>query len=479
MAGITAPSAALFTPRRVATVFVGLQIGMIVSTLDGTIVATALPTIAADVDAGSQRSWIITAYLLGQVATMPLYGKLGDLYGRKRLYLFALGLFTVASMLCGLAGSFEVLVACRALQGIGAGGLGPLAMAVIADIVPARQLGRWLGYQGALFAIASLVGPLTGGVFVDTLSWRWAFYINLPLAFASAAIVTTTLALPYRRIPHSIDYPGAALLTTALVGVVLTASLGGDDLSWRSPAIIALATAVVALLVAFTLRERTAREPVVPPRLFRQSIARITSGTNFTSGVLFASGIYFLPVFWQQVRDLSPTRSGLLLIPYMFTTAGATLVAGRRVERSGRYRRWPIAGAVLMLGGLGLLTTIDAGTAPLSAAAFGAVLGTGVGFVMQTSLLAFQNSIDHRDLGVATSTALLSRILGSTIGAALLSAVLEARLPDEPARDPGAYANALRGVYLAAIPVGIVALVLALRLQERPLRDDAQFAPPA
>lgn len=449
------------TTRRVVAIFVGLQLGMIMSTLDGTIVATALPTIARDIGSHHERSWVITAFLLGQVATMPLYGRLGDLYGRKRLWMFAITIFTGASMACGASQTFGQLVVFRALQGLGAGGLGVLAMAVVADVVPSRSLGRWLGYQGALFAVASLVGPLTGGLFVDHLSWRWAFYINLPLALVATAIVASQLRLPYRRIAHAIDYGGAALLTSALVGIVLVASLGMR---------VWLVAATLALVAGFVVQERRAREPVVPLPLFADAVSRVTAGLNFTSGALFAAGIYFLPVFWQQVAGRTPTTSGLLLVPFMFTTAGGTLVAGKMVERSGRYRRWPIWGGVIMTVGVAILATLQHSTHALVASAFGAVLGTGIGFVMQTSLLALQNSVRHEDLGSATSAALLSRILGSTIGVATLSAVFDAR-PDA--------ISGIRALYLAAIPVGVVATLLALRLQERPLREHAQFAPAA
>jgi len=434
---------------------------MIVSTLDGTIVATALPTIVDELGNGDLRAWVINAFQIGQVATIPLYGKLGDLYGRKKLFVFAISTFTVASILCGSAQSMAQLVAFRALQGVGAGGLGVLAMAVVADIVPSRQLGRWLGYQGALFAIASLVGPLVGGLFVDHLSWRWGFFVNLPFALVSIGIVAATLRLPYRRVPHAIDYAGSTLLTAALVAIVLVASMRGN---------IPLSALALVLAAAFFARELRAREPVVPLHLFRSPISRVTAGLNFTSGAMFAGGIYFLPVFWQEVAELTPTRSGLLLVPFMFTTAGATLVAGRMVERSGRYRIWPILGGVLMTSGALLLATIGSSTPAGLAAAYGAVLGTGVGCVMQTSLLALQNSVDHRDLGAATSSALLSRILGVTIGVAGFSAVFEA------IRDGGTVTAGLRAMYLVAVPVGLAALVLASRLQERPLRDDARFA---
>ncbi|GIU88360.1 MAG: hypothetical protein KatS3mg009_2875 [Acidimicrobiia bacterium] len=476
MPGVEGDVDAALTGRRVAAVFLGMQIGMIVSTVDSTIVATALPTIAADVGAGHQRSWVLTAYLLAQVAVMPLYGKLGDLYGRKRLYLFAIGVFALASTACGAAQDLGQLVAARALQGVGGGGLGVLAMAVLGDVVPARSLGRWLGYQGALFAAASLVGPLLGGLFVDHLSWRWAFFVNLPFAALSIAVVAAALRLPYRRVPHAIDYAGAALLTGALVGVVLLATLGGESVPWWSATTGALALTVVVLGAAFVRRERRATEPVVPLHLLAGRVARVTVGLNFTSGALFAAGIFFLPVYLQEVRGLEPTASGLLLIPFMFTTAAATLAAGRRVERSGRYRAWPIRGGVLMTAGAALLATLGTATPAGLAAAYAALLGTGIGFVMQTSLLALQNSVPARDLGAATSTALLGRVLGSTLGAALLSAVLEAALPADGGRDAAAHAAGVRHVYLAAVPVAVVATVLALRLPERPLREEARFA---
>ncbi|MGZ8751718.1 MAG: MDR family MFS transporter [Acidimicrobiia bacterium] len=461
--------------RAVLVVFIGTQLGMILSTLDGTIVATALPTIARDLGHDSQRSWVITAYLLGMVATMPLYGKLGDLYGRKRMYLVAMTVFTVGSMLCGAAGSMGQLIAFRALQGVGAGGIGPLAMAIVADIVPARQLGRWLGYQGALFAVASLIGPFTGGFFVDHLTWRWAFYVNLPLAAVAMFIVGTRLQVPYQRVVHAIDYAGSALLTAALATIVVVAAIGGRTVSWVSTTVIGLAIVIVLLAIAFVARERRAPEPVLPLRILSTRVVRVAAAINLTSGALFAAGIYFIPVFLQQVANVSATTSGLLLAPFMFTTAFTTLVAGRRVERSGRYRVWPILGSVIATVGVVLLSQLGLATPASVATAFGAVLGTGIGFIMQTSLLALQNSVEYRDLGVATSTALLSRTLGVTLGAALCSAVLQARLPASGIAGSAAYADAIPMVYLAAIPIALVTIVLALRLPEHRLRDGSHF----
>jgi EmrB/QacA subfamily drug resistance transporter len=458
----------------VLVIFIGLQLGMIMSTLDGTIVSTALPTISHELGNQALRSWVITSYLLAQVATMPLYGKLGDLYGRKRIFIIAISIFTVGSMLSGAAGSMAQLLASRAIQGVGAGGIGSLAMAIVADIVPARQLGRWLGYQGAIFAVSSLIGPLAGGLFVDNLSWHWAFYVNLPFAAASIFIVATKLHLPQQPIRHALDYAGAAMLTLALACIVLAASLGGESNDWTSPEVIGLAIAVVVLAIAFVARERRAPEPVLPLRLLQTRVVRIAAGLNATSGATFASGIYFIPVFVQQVKGASATESGFLLIPFMFTTAFTTLVAGRAVERTGRYRTWPIVGSVVATGGVLLLTTLGIDTPVWAIAFYGAVLGTGVGFVMQTSLLALQNGAEQRDLGVATSSALLSRILGSTLGVALCSAALQSRLPGGT---PGAadYASALPAVYYAALPVTLLMLVLALRLPQLRLRESARF----
>lgn len=459
---------------RLLVIFIGLNLGMLLSTLDGTIVATALPSIVRDVGGVTSITWVVTAYLLAQIATMPLYGKVGDVYGRKSVLLIAIGIFTVGSICCGLAQSLDQLLVARALQGIGAGGLGPLAMAILGDLVPPRQLGRWLGYQGAIFAIGGVAGPLAGGLFVDHLSWRWAFFFNVPLALAAMAIVWMNLKVPYRRVPHKIDYPGSALLTGALVALVLLTTSGGRSFAWVSPESAGLLGLVVLLAALFVQRERSAAEPFVPIRLFTNPVVRVVDGLNFTSGLLFYCGIFFLPVFLQEVRGVSPTISGVLLIPFMCATALATLIAGRRVETTGRYRRWPIAGSVLMTVGVALLATLSLGTPVGVAAAFAGVLGTGIGFVMQTTLLALQNRVEPTDLGIATSTVLLARTLGGTVGTALFGAVLAAGLPSIHASQAD-YADALPAVFLVAVPFGLISIVAALRLQEHPLREHARF----
>ncbi|HMJ78872.1 MAG TPA: MFS transporter, partial [Iamia sp.] len=330
----------------------------VMGSLDGTIVATALPTITDELGGFSRVTWVITAYVLGVVATMPLYGKIGDLYGRRRVLLVATALFLVASASCGLAPTMDALLVSRFVQGLGGGGLGALSMAVIADVVPARQLGRWMGYQGVIFAIASVSGPLVGGFFVDHLSWRWAFLINIPVGAISMAIVATKLKLPYRRVPHALDWPGSALLASALACLVLVATLGGREVPWGSMRMVALVAGAVALAVLFVRREGRAPEPVLPLRLLSDRVMRVCVAVNFTSGLLLWCGIFFVPLFVQEVRGVTPTRAGFVLMPLMFGAAAGTLIAGRRVERSGAYRMWPFSGSILMLGGMGLLTTL-------------------------------------------------------------------------------------------------------------------------
>lgn len=464
--------------RSVLVVFVGVQLAQVMGALDGTIVATALPTITDDLGGFERVTWVVTAYVLGVVATMPLYGKVGDLYGRKRVMLAAIVLFLVASLCCGAAQTMDQLLLARFVQGLGGGGLGALSMAVLADVVPARDLGRWMGYQGVLFAIASVAGPLVGGFFVDHLSWRWAFFINLPVGLVSMAIVALGLHIPYRRMPHALDWPGSVLLASSLACLVMVATLGGSEVPWASAGMAALVAAMVGLAVLFVLREQRAPEPVLPLGMLRDGVMRVAVFVNFASGLLLWCGIFFIPLFVQEVRGVTPTRAGFVLMPLMFGAAAGTLVAGRRVARSGGYRVWPRAGSVLMLGGIALLATIGAGTPILVIGAFALVLGTGVGFVMQPSLLAAQNASPARHLGTATSTALLFRSLGNVVGIPIFGGILNAGLADR-ARTPAAFADVLPHVFLAAVPVAIVAVVVAFRLQDRPLRTEVASAAPA
>jgi EmrB/QacA subfamily drug resistance transporter len=451
-------------------VFVGVQLAQVMGALDGTIVATALPTITGELGGFERVTWVITAYVLGVVATMPLYGKVGDLYGRRKILLLAIGLFLAASAACGLAPTMDTLLVARFVQGLGGGGLGALSMAVVADVVPARQLGRWMGYQGVIFAISSVSGPLVGGFFVDHLSWRWAFLINLPVGGVAMAVVAFKLTLPYRRVPHALDWPGSVLLASALACLVLIATLGGTEVPWGSARMAGLVVALVVLAALFVRREQRAPEPVLPLRLLNDAVMRVSVAVNFASGLLLWCGIFFIPLFVQEVRGVTPTRAGFVLMPLMFGAAAGTLVAGRRVERSGAYRTWPFAGSILMLAGMGLLATLGAGTSVLQVAGFALVLGTGAGFVMQPSLLAAQNAAPPGELGIATSTALLFRSLGNTIGIPIFGGILNAGLAGTD-RGAAAFADAVPVVFLAATPVAVVAIVVAWRLQDRPLRD--------
>ena len=466
------------TFRQTLLVFIGLQLGQVMSSIDGTIVATALPTIAGDIGGFSRSTWVVSAYALAMVASMPLYGKLGDLFGRRQVLLVAITVFLVGSIACGTAQTMDQLLVARFVQGLGGGGLGALSMATVADIVPARQLGRWLGYQGVIYAVASAIGPVVGGLFVDHLSWRWAFLINLPIGLLAATIVATKLRLPYRRIAHSLDWQGALLLTSGLALFVLVATLGGHEIPWASPR-AAGAIALLALLgTGFIRRERRAPEPVLPLTLLTNPVMRAASGINFTSGLLLWCGIFFVPQFVQQVREVSPTRSGLVLMPLMFGAAIGTLVSGRLVARSGRYRAWPITGGVLMTVAMVLLASLDRSSSVLFAATSALLLGTGAGFTMQPSLLAAQNGVRHEQLGTATSTTLLFRTLGNTIGIPIFGGVLNAGLAGD-ALGPASVASALRPVFLLAVVVGLASIALSLWLPERPLREHTAFGQPA
>ena len=466
--------------RRTLVIFVGLQLGQVMSSIDGTIVATALPTIVDDVGGFSRVTWVVSAYSLAMVASMPLYGKLGDLYGRRRVLLGAIGIFLVGSLACGVAQTMDQLLGARFVQGLGGGGLGAVAMATIADIVPARELGRWLGYQGVIFAVASAIGPLVGGLFVDHLSWRWAFLVNLPIGLVAAAIVTTRLRLPERRVDHSLDLLGGALLTAGLALFVLLATLGGHDLPWRSVGTLALAAAVVLLIVAFVARERRVAEPVLPLRLFADPVMRASAGINFTSGLLLWCGLFFVPLFVQEVNGSSASSSGVVLVPLMFGAAAGTWATGRLVARTSRYRAWPIIGSVLMTMAALLLASLDRSSPVVLAAATVLLLGTGAGFVMQPSLLAAQNAAAPRDLGTATSTALLFRTLGNTIGTPIFGGMLNAGLAGVP-RTPGNVAHALTPVFRGAVVVGLASIAISLALPDRPLRGridpDPELAP--
>jgi EmrB/QacA subfamily drug resistance transporter len=467
---VTSVAATSGVPRRVVIVFIGLQLAMVMSSLDGTIVATALPTITRDIGGFSLVTWVATVYLLAQVVSMPLYGKLGDQLGRKRILLTAVVLFVIGSMACGLAQTMHELLIARFVQGIGSGGLGVVSMAVTADIIPAKQLGRWMGYQGVAFAVASLLGPLVGGLFVDYLSWRWAFYINLPIGLAALAILGTQLHVPYRRQTHSLDWLGALLIMITLSAFTVLASIGGTDFGWTSAESFAFVVVIIGAGASFVFWERRVAEPVLPLRLFADPVIRGNVGINLTSGLLLFCGIYFVPLYMQEVHKISPTVSGLVLIPVMFGAAFGTLLSGRRVERGGRIKPWPIVGAGFAIGGMALLSLLTKSTPTALVALFVLLVGIGAGFMMQPSLLAVQNAAMPADLGTATATGLLFRMLGSTIGVPIFGGLINSRLGDGP-RNPTTFAHALSPVFLAAVFVAIAAFIIAVWTPGRALKD--------
>jgi EmrB/QacA subfamily drug resistance transporter len=484
--------------RQLQLVFAGLMSGVLLAALDQTIVATALPTIVGDLGGLTHLSWVVTAYLLASTASTPLYGKISDLYGRKTVFQAAIVIFLVGSALSGLAQTMGQLIAFRAVQGLGAGGLMALAIAIIGDVVSPRERGRYQGYIGAVFAVASVAGPLLGGFFVDNLSWRWAFYVNLPVGVGALLVTSVALDLPFRRRPHVVDYLGAALLVAGVTCLLLVTVWGGDRYAWGSSTIATLAVAGTVLLVAFAFHERRTEEPVLPPRLFRDPVFRVATAALFLIGVAMFGAIVFLPLYLQVVAGASASSSGLLLLPLMAGIVGSSVAVGRIISRTGRYKWYPVAGAALMTVAMGLLATMDATTGRTTASWYVVLLGVGLGTVMPVMILAVQNAVAQRDLGTATSAATFFRSMGGSFGVALFGAILANRLarqlpgvdaealqasPEQLRALPPAVrqqvveavASSLHVVFLAAIPVVLAAFVVVLFLRERPLRESAHI----
>jgi EmrB/QacA subfamily drug resistance transporter len=495
------PSAGPLTHRQVLVIFSGLLLAMLLAALDSTIVATALPTIVGELGGLERLAWVVTAYLVAQTIVTPLYGKLGDLYGRKVVLQGGIVLFLIGSVLCGMSQSMGQLILFRFIQGLGGGGLMVTTMAVVGDVVPPRERGRYQGIFGAVFGVSSIAGPLLGGYFTTHWSWRWIFYINLPLGLVAMAVIAATLPARTERIRRAIDFAGAGLLAVTLSAAILAADLGGATYGWTSPVILGLAAASLVSLAAFIAVERRAAEPVLPLRLFRERSFSVSSAVGLIVGFAMFGSVTYLPVFLQVVNGASPTGSGLQMLPMMGGMLVSSITSGQLISRWGRYKMFPVIGTAVMATGLLLLSRMDADTTLTAASINMLVLGLGLGLVMQVLVIAVQNAVDYRDLGVATSGTTLFRLIGGSLGTAAFGAIfaagLRARLmatlppgasagegagglspqvlaampPETRALYVDAFTGSLSTVFVAAAAIAAIGFLLALLIPEKPLRE--------
>ncbi|MFI9241554.1 DHA2 family efflux MFS transporter permease subunit [Streptomyces sp. NPDC053086] len=480
-----------------------LLLGLLLAALDQTIVATALPTIVSDLGGLEHLSWVVTAYLLASTAATPLWGKLGDQYGRKRLFQTAIVIFLIGSALCGMAQDMAQLIGFRALQGLGGGGLIVLSMAIVGDLVPPRERGRYQGLFGAVFGATSVLGPLLGGLFTEHLSWRWVFYVNLPVGVVALAVIAAALRIPRRTARHVIDYPGTFLIAAVATCLVLVASFGGTTWAWDSAQIIGLAVLGVALAAAFVAVERRAAEPVLPLGLFRIRTFTLASVISFIVGFAMFGAMTYLPTFLQVVHGISPTLSGVHMLPMVAGLLLSSTISGQIVSRTGRWKVFPVTGTAVTTIGLLLLHRLDESSPTAEMSVYFFVFGLGLGLVMQVLVLIVQNAVSYEDLGVATSGATFFRSIGASFGVAIFGSVFASRLGDRltdalrgvrlppgvgadalksdprgiaalpPTLRPAAlhaYASAITDVFLYAAPVALLGFVLAWYLKEDRLR---------
>ncbi|GGY22149.1 DHA2 family efflux MFS transporter permease subunit [Streptomyces anulatus] len=489
--------------RSVLVAIGALLLGMLLAALDQTIVSTALPTIVSELGGLDHLSWVVTAYLLAATAATPLWGKLGDQYGRKKLFQTAIVIFLIGSALCGVAQNMPQLIGFRALQGLGGGGLMVLSMAIVGDLVTPRERGKYQGLFGAVFGVTSVLGPLLGGFFTEHLSWRWVFYINLPIGVVALVVIAAVLHIPVRREKHTIDYLGTFLIASVATALVLVASLGGTTWAWSSPQIIGLAVLAVVLLVAFIAVERRAVEPVLPLKLFRMRTFALVAVISFVIGFAMFGAMTYLPTFLQVVHDITPTMSGVHMLPMVFGLLITSTGSGQIVSRTGRWKVFPILGTAITAVGLLLLHQLDENSSTWLMSAYFFVFGAGLGLVMQVLVLVAQNSVSYQDLGVATSGVTFFRSIGSAFGVAIFGTIFANRLTGQLtdalagqslptgvdagrlAADPraigqlpadlrpsvlGAYSTSITDVFLYAVPVVLLAFVLAWFLREDKLR---------
>ena len=502
------------THRQILVVLSGLMLGMLVAALSQTIVATALPTIVGELGGQDKLAWIVSATLLTSTASTPIWGKLSDLYGRKGMFQTSIAIFLVASLGSGFAQNIWQLIGFRALQGLGVGGLQALSQAILGDVVAPRERGRYQGYMGGVFGLATVAGPLIGGFLVDNLSWRWTFWVGIPIGLAALIVTERVLRLPFKRTKHQVDWLGAFYIVAAVSSLLVVLSFGGKEFAWASAQTYALSVAALVFLVLAVFQERRAAEPIMPPHLFRNHTFVITSLGGFIVGVAMFGATIYVPQYLQIVKLESPTASGLLTLPMMVGMLTMSIGSGRRITTTGRYKRYPIMGLAILAVGLYLLSRLKLETSLVIMGASIFVVGLGMGLVMQVLVLAVQNSVDRRDLGVATSGSTFFRSMGGAVGVSVFGALLSARITTTiPARfaaagvpmpSPGGplgsqlgtpaairalpdaisvplragYADALHTVFLVGIPIVLLGWVVMWFLREIPLRQAVKAVTP-
>jgi EmrB/QacA subfamily drug resistance transporter len=495
---------------QILVAMIGLMAGMLLAALDQSIVGTALPRIVSDLGGLNHLSWVVTAYLLTSTAVTPLWGKISDLYGRRIIFQISIGIFLVGSALCGLSQNMEMLIAFRAFQGIGGGGLMAIALAIIGDIIPPRERGRYQGYFGAVFGVSSVAGPLLGGWFTDGPGWRWIFYINIPIGIVAMIIIASVLKFPMTRRDHSIDYLGAAIVVAAVTCLLLYLNWAGGAYGWLTTGPLLLVAASIVLAVLFVWVESRATEPIIPLRLFRNAIFSVGNTFGFLAGIAMFGAIIFLPLFLQAVMGMSPTESGLAMLPAVVGIFTTSIGSGILITKTGKYKIYPILGAVVLIVALFLMGHLHVSTPYWRIAIYSYLFGAGLGFTMQTITTAVQNAVEFRDMGAATSGTTFFRQLGGAIGTAVFGAVLSSRLSHylteefvkaaqsgvklpaggasgaavdanniqaiqalpEPIKHIvlTAFTDAMNDVFLVGIPFIVIALIVSFFLKEIPLR---------